>query len=674
MKKNYLILCFALSFFAKAQTSILPTDGLIVHFPFTNLNNLSGGYNGINVSNLNLSILPTIAGSYFAGSSVPSNAAYASNTFAFSPSNSNGLSLTGANAITASNFTIPGSAFTISFWINTDSETDGISRIITGKNVSVIPFFINTNRINNNGGAGKITFIGMQLNNTGTGISELNYELSVGPLPGWKYVTYTWSDANDQAKLFVNGTLVSSVTSTVTIGTSNSLEMSSSAPSRGFKGMLDEISIYSKALSDAEVKTLYNRCAPITEIARTVISSSCASIPAQYAITLSGSALNKYWAEVVIGQGGDFPSSLPGANTNAISVPMPTTTTVLGRLMRYIASNECVTRQAFDFNILQTTALTPPANVVLATVGLVCTQNHFILRVNGDNMVNATYNFYKAVGENIYILSNTPAFSNQFTILLNSGITSPTNPRTDNWGTYIGVAMNACGSVTTAGLNVFDKELEFTGVFQPYSPVIGIFGNYKFYSKTISGVSIGNTVVLDAGIAANFDGLGTWKKDGVVIYNPNQIIIPGPRPDPDIVRLESTESTITGFGTYVITITNFANSNYGTYTLETANTCKNAGYVFDFALKGSGGVNTTTGTNSSLADTQKIEIYPNPSQGIFTLVNNDVNTEYALFDSKGNTVNVGKISIGANKLDFTVLPKGFYLLSLSDIKHKLVIE
>ncbi len=96
--------------------------------------------------------------------------------------------------------------------------------------------------------------------------------------------------------------------------------------------------------------------------------------------------------------------------------------------------------------------------------------------------------------------------------------------------------------------------------------------------------------------------------------------------------------------------------------------------MFDFALKGSGGVNTTTGTNSSLADTQKIEIYPNPSQGIFTLVNNDVNTEYALFDSKGNTVNVGKISIGANKLDFTVLPKGFYLLSLSDIKHKLVIE
>ncbi len=670
MKKNYLILCFALSFFAKAQTSILPTDGLIVHFPFTNLNNLSSGYNGIDVSNLNLSILPTIAGSYFAGGSVPSNAAYARNTFAFSPSNSNGLSLTGTNAITASNFTIPGSAFTISFWINTDSETDGISRVITGKNGSVIPFFINTNRTDNNGGAGKITYIGMQLNNTGTGISELNYGLSVGPLAGWKYVTYTWSDANDQAKLFVNGTLVSSVTSTVTVGTSNSLEMSSTAPSRGFKGMLDEISIYSKALSDAEVKTLYTRCAPITEIARTAITSGCASIPAQYAITLSGSALNKYWAEVVIG--GDFPSSLPGANTNAISVPMPTTTTVSGRLMRYIASNECVTRQEFTFNILQTAALTPPANVVLTTEGLVCTQNHFILRVNGDNMVNASYKFYKAVGENLYTLSNTAAFSNQFTMLLNSGITSPTNPRTDNWGTYIGVAMNACGSVTTAGLNVFDKELEFTGVFQPYSPVIGISGNYKFYSKTISGVSIGNTVVLDAGIAANFDGLGTWKEDGLVIYNPNQVI-PGPRPGP--FRLESTESTITGFGTYVITITNFANNNYGTYTLETANTCKNAGYVFDFALKGSGGVNTTiTGTNSSFADTQKIEIYPNPSQGIFTLVNNDVNTEYALFDSKGNTVNIGKINIGINKLDFTVLPKGFYLLSLSDIKHKLLIE
>ena len=86
------------------------------------------------------------------------------------------------------------------------------------------------------------------------------------PVNTWTYVTATWNSANKTAKLFVNGQEVTYYTATAGSGTYTGdstvdkmigrLSLANSGQS--FNGLIDELAIYNKSLSSAEITSLYN--------------------------------------------------------------------------------------------------------------------------------------------------------------------------------------------------------------------------------------------------------------------------------------------------------------------------------------------------------------------------------------------------------------------------------
>lgn len=631
MKKTItLLLLMAIGIATNAQQSVVSTmPGLLIHIPFTN--NSTDGNGNYFQSAAEIGIIPTIAGNWFN---------------AFTPAgitkrvdrllNSNAISFTGSGHITA-NVTIPSEAFTISYWQNL-KDGDGSGKVMLAS-------------ASTPGGTDWQFSVVYNYNSTKSTVVIYVYKLASSfnitrdiPLTasesGWKYISYTWSASDAALKMYLNGEYVTSVASNVVlpINSGKNLYLGGypGATTDKGKGRMDEISVFSRALSANEIKTLYNRCAPITEIARTDVRSGCISTPAQFAVTVSSSALSGYWGEVVIGAGYTIPSSLPGANTTSISVPMPTVTGQV-RAMRYIAVNECSPQEEFSFNTLQTTAVAVP-NPSLAAYNLNgttfsgCGQSGLKLNVLGENTVNSVYSLliYNAEQEN-YVNTQLTPFSNQFTLgALNV-----------NQGTYVAIATNACGAGTTTGLTLKEPELSFTGSFLEFTPSILArveatnANTSKFYTKTIFGVTLGSTVILTPGTLTNSNNSFTWYKNGVALQNQNSEIpvnCPGAPNCPPVIcpggpgcpppgggpkpggRVEATlASTVSGLGTSNITITGISADDLTNYTLTTSNSCGNVDYEFYFTLN--------SGVNTSIADFEnsKVSVYPNPSEGNFTI-------------------------------------------------------
>lgn len=60
-----------------------------------------------------------------------------------------------------------------------------------------------------------------------------------------------------------------------------------------------------------------------------------------------------------------------------------------------------------------------------------------------------------------------------------------------------------------------------------------------------------------------------------------------------------------------------------------------------------------------------INVYPNPTNGIFTIYSFNANFEVNAFDINGKKVYSGKYNTNEAKIDFSSLPKGIYLLKVS---------
>jgi uncharacterized repeat protein (TIGR03806 family) len=95
------------------------------------------------------------------------------------------------------------------------------------------------------------------------GGSILDY-LSFQPVPGeWYHLAYTFNDAADSQALYVNGALVASGVQTKTIAyDGNALilgaDVDFGTPAGFFDGLMDEVSIYPRALGPAEIEAIYD--------------------------------------------------------------------------------------------------------------------------------------------------------------------------------------------------------------------------------------------------------------------------------------------------------------------------------------------------------------------------------------------------------------------------------
>lgn len=663
----YLYHAFYTMINAQVVTSI---SGLLVHFPFTNISNISGN---ANLSAIEATAIPTLAGGWF--SSFPTNSTRSVGSFG----SEGALSITGVDNV-AANVSIPSAAFTVSFWQNL-TDGDGLGRVMLGSvltpNATDWQFYYVYNF--NNSSRISVTNFYVFDNSTNIGLSQ-NIDTQISGV--WNFFTYTWSDADNALKLYLNGVLVNTVTSNLTLREGNQLYIGGypTATADKGKGRLDEISVFNRALTAQEVATLYNRCRPIVELSRTQPAgpsvSACANSTYNYAITLAG-ALSGYWRrQDVLGT--------TGILTFAGSAYSATALTTTGHVLniRYIASNECVAYEEFNFNSIQTSASAipepylQPYNSSNTSTVLGCTPSGYRLHLLGNNIVNSTYELWKYNEGNLSPTNITPT-SNQFAI--NALNISQTN-RTLNMGTFVGYAINACGTGTTPPVLIRDEPLSFTGDFLRFLPssnelvpkdfelLNDINTNEFFYKKTVTGVALGSTITLDAEIAvATANASRSWLKNSQTFTTDNPVPL-------------------------VLTITNFGSAGYATYRLRASNVCGNVTYNFDFIVldpndsnnnnsgnnnnnnnSGSGNNGTTTGVTYGK---NYWKIYPNPVENKLITIeipSHHTPTVLEIINIQGVKLAEYLILESVNQIELPLQPGG-YIFKINESKKLVFVE
>jgi hypothetical protein len=204
------------------SSSTTITNGLVVWWPFNgNANDISGGgYNG-----------SIIGASLTTGQNGQANGAY---NFTAS-----------VNTITSSTIPAMQTTQTMSAWIKpsaTPSERYTIMEGITPSGA----YYLSMNTDNS------LQIYWYDTSNPGYHSSGA----STIPLNVWTYVTSTWDGTN--ARLYVNGVLKTTVAVTGVGRAAANLIVGAEAPARQYLGVIDDVRLYSRALSDSEVLGLYN--------------------------------------------------------------------------------------------------------------------------------------------------------------------------------------------------------------------------------------------------------------------------------------------------------------------------------------------------------------------------------------------------------------------------------
>lgn len=136
----------------------------------------------------------------------------------------------------------------ISAWVNMDLTGDGFQRIVGkatgGSGAGGYALYVNTN------GQPRVAFGGTQTTTAATGLITAST---------WHHIVGTWDGST--ARVYVDGVLVDSLTSGSGPGSSMADLHIGADPafpgSRDFKGLLDEVAIWSRTLSAAEIKAAY---------------------------------------------------------------------------------------------------------------------------------------------------------------------------------------------------------------------------------------------------------------------------------------------------------------------------------------------------------------------------------------------------------------------------------
>lgn len=219
-----------------------------------------------------------------AADSVGSNTLTNNNSTAFATGKINNgadLELTSSNSLSKTSpvdvaFT---SSFTINCWVKPESlSSDGTRLVIASKyyDGSVRGWYFG---LAESSGADN-TKLHARLGNT-AGSAAVDYYSNTGAVAAgtWAMVTMVFDDTSDLVRFYVNGTAWGTTAKTDQIAASSAnlyigAEGNNGSPNQFFDGLLDEVGIWSRALSAAEVISLYN-----------------ASIGKQYPFTANGKVL-----------------------------------------------------------------------------------------------------------------------------------------------------------------------------------------------------------------------------------------------------------------------------------------------------------------------------------------------------------------------------------------------
>lgn len=182
----------------------------------------------------------------------------------------NSLRFSGSNYVSISdNPSIRPSSITVSAWIKANSVTTGVRAGFVSKWFlsALWGYSIETGLASCNNGAGDAARTGIKFmfRSTATA-SDFCAFSNLSEIPGtWQHVVGTFDQSSGDAKIYIDGALISTVDkapgtlhqplSPLGIGAIND----SGSWGKYFNGTIDEVRIYNRTLSDAEVATLYNK-------------------------------------------------------------------------------------------------------------------------------------------------------------------------------------------------------------------------------------------------------------------------------------------------------------------------------------------------------------------------------------------------------------------------------
>src|SRR5439155_26687862 len=160
-----------------------------------------------------------------------------------------------------------------------------------------------------------------------TGVQEVICSSSGLPLNTWSHLTSTYDGSN--LKFYVNGSPSQSVPFSGTIDLSTgTLQIGASYFGEYFKGFIDEVRIYNRALTDAEIQTIYQQAAVTLPFDYAISNSGDRSVNAGSSVTetISGALVSGASQAVSFSISG-----LPSGATGSLSSTSctPTCSTVL---------------------------------------------------------------------------------------------------------------------------------------------------------------------------------------------------------------------------------------------------------------------------------------------------------------------------------------------------------
>lgn len=301
--KKHLFIAFAVGFCLTASVmaqlpSYVPTNGLVGYWPFNgNANDESGSGSGNN-GTVNGAALTT------------DRFGVANKAYSFDGVDDY-IRVTNPSALTSTN------AISISFWLNSPdyslNTTGNVERNPIGMQKTINSSGLQFETVDNIGSCCGAQFA----------LAPVQYE-STNPIPLNTSINFIGIYDGNMLKLYQNGLLVgssvgifnlTSLTQDLFFGKEGSL-------GRNYKGIIDDIGIWSRALSDCEIQDLYN--SQINSVAGSILTSP-QSATVGSAVTLSSSTTSQsvQWQNNPLNNGWqNVPSNTTysGGNTNTLTV------------------------------------------------------------------------------------------------------------------------------------------------------------------------------------------------------------------------------------------------------------------------------------------------------------------------------------------------------------------